>query len=76
MFRSCDLDEWSQEQLDIMKISGNGNARAFFKSHGVTDDQMHVRRFSISIFLNYDILFSNSQTKSIRQRLLPNIKSI
>eukprot|EP01038_Epipyxis_sp_PR26KG_P015621 gene15621-21111_t len=38
--RSCDLDEWTQDQLDIMKLSGNGNARAFFKKHGVTDAQM------------------------------------
>jgi len=38
--RSCDLDEWTQPQLDIMKTGGNGNARLFFKSHGVTDVQM------------------------------------
>ena len=37
--RSCDLDE----QLDIMRLSGNGNAREFFKKHGVTDAQMMVR---------------------------------
>ena len=41
--RSCDLDEWTQEQLDIMRLSGNGNAREFFKKHGVTDAQMMVR---------------------------------
>jgi len=40
--RSCDLDEWSQEQLDIMKVSGNGVAATFFKSHGVSDSQMQV----------------------------------
>jgi hypothetical protein len=39
-FRSCDLDEWTVEQLDIMKLSGNGNTRAFLKKHGVTDAQM------------------------------------
>eukprot|EP01035_Chromulina_nebulosa_P031287 gene31287-41691_t len=38
--RSCDLDEWTREQLDLMKISGNGNATLFFKKHGVTDAQM------------------------------------
>jgi len=38
--RSCDLDEWTQEQLDIMRLSGNGNAREFFKKHGVTESQM------------------------------------
>ena len=41
--RSCDLDEWSADQLEIMKMSGNGNAKAFFKKHGVTDEQMQVR---------------------------------
>eukprot|EP01036_Dinobryon_divergens_P045446 gene45446-60715_t len=38
--RSCDLDEWSQEQLDIMRVGGNGNAKDFFKKHGVTEAQM------------------------------------
>ena len=40
--RSCDLDEWTADQLEIMKMSGNGNAKAFFKKHGVTDEQMQV----------------------------------
>lgn len=40
--RSCDLDEWSADQLEIMKIGGNANAKAFFKKHGVTDVQMQV----------------------------------
>jgi hypothetical protein len=42
--RSCDLDEWSAEQLEIMKIGGNANAKAFFKKHGVTDVQMQVKK--------------------------------
>ena len=40
--RSCDLDEWSSDQLSIMKLSGNGNAKQFFKKHGVTEEQMLV----------------------------------
>jgi ADP-ribosylation factor GTPase-activating protein 2/3 len=40
--RSCDLDEWTVEQLELMKVSGNGNSRAFFKKHGVTEAQMGV----------------------------------
>ena len=43
--RSCDLDEWSADQLEIMKLSGNGNAKSYFKKHGVTDEQMMVRFF-------------------------------
>lgn len=35
--RSCDLDEWTQPQIDAMKLGGNGNARAYFRKHGFTD---------------------------------------
>lgn len=42
--RSCDMDEWSREQLTIMKLSGNKNAKAFFKAHGVSEAQMHSEK--------------------------------
>lgn len=51
IIRSCDLDEWTAEQLEIMKLSGNGNAANFFKRHGVTDEQMRVSPFDI--FLSF-----------------------
>ena len=35
--RSVDLDEWTQRQIDAMKLGGNANARQFFRSHGLTD---------------------------------------
>lgn len=35
--RSLDLDEWTQRQVDAMRIGGNGNARKFFRKHGCTD---------------------------------------
>lgn len=38
--RSVELDEWTQKQLDLMKLSGNGNATFYFKKHGVTETQM------------------------------------
>lgn len=38
--RSCDLDEWTFEQLEVMKISGNANTASFFKKHGVSDLEM------------------------------------
>jgi hypothetical protein len=41
--RSCDLDEWTAEQLEIMKIGGNANALNFFKKYGVTETQMQVK---------------------------------
>ena len=31
------LDEWTQRELDAMRIGGNGNARAFFRKHGFSD---------------------------------------
>jgi hypothetical protein len=35
--RSCDLDEWTQSQIDAMRLGGNGNARTYFRKHGFTD---------------------------------------
>ncbi|CAK4072507.1 unnamed protein product [Aphanomyces euteiches] len=35
--RSTDMDEWTEEQLLLMQLGGNGEARNFFKQHGVTD---------------------------------------
>lgn len=35
--RSLDLDEWTQSQIDAMRLGGNGNARAYFRKHGITD---------------------------------------
>ena len=35
--RSVDLDEWTQSQIDAMRLGGNGNARAYFRKHGFTD---------------------------------------
>jgi hypothetical protein len=40
--RSCDLDEWTADQLDIMRLGGNGNAKLYFKKHGVPESQMTV----------------------------------
>jgi len=35
--RSTDLDEWTQRQMDAMRLGGNGNAREFFRKHNFTD---------------------------------------
>lgn len=35
--RSVDLDEWTQRQIDAMRLGGNENARNFFRKHGQTD---------------------------------------
>uniref|UniRef100_A0A7S3Y2V3 Arf-GAP domain-containing protein n=1 Tax=Heterosigma akashiwo TaxID=2829 RepID=A0A7S3Y2V3_HETAK len=34
--RSCDLDEWRPDQLERMKLGGNGNAKLYFRQHGNT----------------------------------------
>lgn len=38
--RSCDLDEWTQEQLDIMKAGGNDNCFSFMKKHGLSETML------------------------------------
>jgi ADP-ribosylation factor GTPase-activating protein 2/3 len=38
--RSVDLDEWTQRQIDAMKLGGNDNARKYFRKNGV---EMHVK---------------------------------
>ena len=41
----------SGEQLSIMSVGGNGNARTYFKKHGVTEEQMLVSpRFFSSLY--------------------------
>ena len=42
VLRSCDLDEWTADQLGIMKVGGNGNAKLYLKKHGVPESQMTV----------------------------------
>jgi len=31
------LDEWTQRQIDSMRLGGNANARKYFRDHGLTD---------------------------------------
>ncbi|CAM9816765.1 unnamed protein product [Pylaiella littoralis] len=35
--RSIELDKWKPSEMEVMKRGGNGNARSFFRSHGITD---------------------------------------
>jgi len=35
--RSVDLDEWTQRQIDAMRLGGTANARKYFRDHGLTD---------------------------------------
>uniref|UniRef100_A0A7S0UGL9 Arf-GAP domain-containing protein n=1 Tax=Pseudo-nitzschia delicatissima TaxID=44447 RepID=A0A7S0UGL9_9STRA len=35
--RAVDLDEWTQRQIDAMRLGGNDNARNYFRKHGLTE---------------------------------------
>ena len=35
--RSIELDKWKPSEMEAMKRGGNANAKAFFRSHGITD---------------------------------------
>ena len=35
--RSVDLDEWTQRQIDAMRLGGNANAQEFLRKQGFTD---------------------------------------
>ena len=35
--RSVDLDEWTQSQIDAMRLGGNGSARSYFRQMGCSD---------------------------------------
>ena len=52
LYRSCGLDEWTMDQLQIMKLSGNSNCREFFKKHGVPESQMTVSLYISSFNSN------------------------
>ena len=34
--RSCELDKWTYEQLTVMRVGGNANAKLFFDQKGWT----------------------------------------
>jgi hypothetical protein len=42
--RSVDLDEWTQRQIDAMKLGGNANAATYFRKHGMTDTHTKIEK--------------------------------
>ena len=62
--RSCDMDEWTPEQLEAMKCGGNKNARAFFRANGVRD--LHVKQ---------DTKYSSSTARQYRSQLAKEVAS-
>jgi len=37
--RSTNLDKWKPHELRMMELGGNGNAKGFFRDHGVTESE-------------------------------------
>jgi len=44
--RSVDLDEWTQAQIDAMRLGGNDNARSFFRTHGLTQQLAPPKKYT------------------------------
>ena len=42
--RSVDLDEWTQRQIDAMRLGGNANAREYFRKHSLTDMNTQIEK--------------------------------
>jgi Putative GTPase activating protein for Arf len=42
--RSVDLDEWTQRQIDSMRLGGNANALAYFRKQGMTDMRTKIEK--------------------------------
>jgi hypothetical protein len=68
--RSCDLDEWTQSQIDAMKLGGNGNARKYFSKHGFTD--LHggktEKKYTSKAALSYKAELAKLVAKAAAQR--------
>jgi Putative GTPase activating protein for Arf len=42
--RSVDLDEWTQRQIDSMRLGGNANAITYFRKQGLTDMRTKIEK--------------------------------
>lgn len=62
--RSVDMDEWTPEQLESMKLGGNKKARLYFRENGVTD--LHQRQ---------DLKYSSVTAKTYRNKLQREVQA-
>lgn len=46
--RSVDLDEWTQRQIDSMKLGGNANAATYLRKHGMTNTHTKIEKKFLS----------------------------
>lgn len=51
--RSVDLDEWTQRQVDAMRIGGNDNAKKFFSKHGCTEKSANEKKYTSKAAVAY-----------------------
>jgi ADP-ribosylation factor GTPase-activating protein 2/3 len=76
--RSVDLDEWTQKQLDAMRLGGNGPARTYFRSHGLTDlhtriDKKYTSKAAMAYRTELQRLVEGSPSSSDEANLLANL---
>ena len=42
--RSVDLDEWTQRQIDAMRLGGNAAASTYFRKHGMDNAHQKIEK--------------------------------
>lgn len=63
--RSTNLDTWTQEQLKLMSVGGNGRAMAFFKQHGWTEGGKIESKYTSRAADLYRQLLAKELAKSV-----------
>lgn len=68
--RSVDLDEWTQRQVDAMRIGGNGPARTYFRKHGITDlnDGKAKKKYTSKTAVSYKTELAKLVEQAAKQR--------
>lgn len=70
--RSTNLDSWTNAQLRLMKVGGNGNATEFFASHGGN----HLLAPSTEGKLKYTSAVANLYKEELSKRALADAKGL
>jgi len=67
--RSIDLDEWTQRQIDVMRLGGNANVRKYFREHGLTDMHGKIeKKYTSKAARNYRTELEKQVEKAAIQR--------
>lgn len=65
--RSVDLDEWTQRQIDAMRLGGNDAARKFFRGHGVSDGGRQRGNLTKKYTSKAAVLYRNEIHKAVER---------